>query len=205
MFHPSTLISPPDAPSSPVNIFIVVDLPAPLGPRNPVKRPPLDHQVDAADSAEIIEIPRQLMRFNRQGHGQRSPDSFINGLIDNNTAHGCGIAALGVENASATGPASVHYLLFYEVVEDYAERRMALRAAHLAHAKAACSRGELLLGGALADPVDGAVLLFQGESPAAAEAFAGADPYVTNGLVTRWRIRPWATVIGEAAAFPLPL
>jgi uncharacterized protein len=98
--------------------------------------------------------------------------------------------------------AAMHYLLFYDVVPDYEERRMALRSAHLAHARAACARGELLLGGALADPVDGAVLLFQGDSPAAAEAFATADPYVTHGLVTRWRVRPWVTVIGEGAASP---
>jgi uncharacterized protein len=101
--------------------------------------------------------------------------------------------------------ATVHYLLFYEVVPDYEERRMPLRAAHLAHARAACARGELLLGGALADPVDGAVLLFQGDSPAAAEAFAVADPYVTNGLVTRWRVRAWTTVVGDRAASPLSL
>jgi uncharacterized protein YciI len=94
----------------------------------------------------------------------------------------------------------VHYLLFYEVVPDYEQRRAALRAAHLAHARAACASGELLLGGALADPVDGAVLLFRGESAAVAEAFAVADPYVTSGLVTRWRVRAWATVVGEGAA-----
>jgi uncharacterized protein YciI len=96
--------------------------------------------------------------------------------------------------------ATVHYLLFYEVVPDYEERRIALRAAHLAHAKAACACGELLLGGALADPVDGAVLLFRADSPAVAEAFAVADPYVINGLVTQWRVRTWVTVVGEGAA-----
>ena len=94
----------------------------------------------------------------------------------------------------------MHYLLFYDVVPDYVERRMTLRPAHLAHARAAVARGELLLGGALADPADGAVLLFQGDSPAAAEAFAAADPYVTGGLVTRWRVRPWTTVVGAGAA-----
>ncbi len=103
------------------------------------------------------------------------------------------------------GVATVHYLLFYDVVADYEERRTPHRAAHLAHARVACASGELLLGGALADPVDGAVLLFQGDSPAAAEAFAAADPYVTNGLVTRWRVRTWATVVGEAAACLLSL
>jgi uncharacterized protein YciI len=90
----------------------------------------------------------------------------------------------------------VHYLLFYDVVPDYVERRAPLRAEHLALARAAHQRGELVLAGALADPVDGAVLLFQGDSPAAAEAFAAADPYVRNGLVSRWRVRAWTTVVG---------
>ena len=99
----------------------------------------------------------------------------------------------------------MHYLLFYDVVPDYAERRLQLRAAHLAHARAAVDRGELLLGGALADPIDGAVLLFRADSPAVAEAFAAADPYVTNGLVTRWRVREWTTVVGDGAAVRLPL
>lgn len=97
----------------------------------------------------------------------------------------------------------MHYLLFYDVAPDYAERRKPLRAAHLAHARAACERGELVLGGALADPVDGAVLLFQGDSPAAAERFAEADPYVRAGLVTAWRVREWTTVVGRDAAVRL--
>jgi hypothetical protein len=96
----------------------------------------------------------------------------------------------------------VHYLLLYDVTEDYVTRREAFRAEHLALSWQAQERGELLLGGALADPVDGAVLLFQGDSPRAAEAFAAADPYVRNGLVTRWRVRPWTTVVGRDAAQP---
>ena len=98
----------------------------------------------------------------------------------------------------------MHYLLIYEVVDDYAERRLPFRAEHLALGRAAYERGELVLGGALADPIDGAVLLFQGDSPAAAEEFARADPYVKNGLVTRWRVRTWTTVVGEQAAVPPP-
>jgi uncharacterized protein YciI len=94
----------------------------------------------------------------------------------------------------------VHFLLLYDVVDDYVERRAPLRAAHLALARRAADRGELVLGGALADPVDGAVLLFRGSSPAAAEAFAAADPYVREGLVTRWRVRRWTTVVGADAA-----
>jgi uncharacterized protein YciI len=96
----------------------------------------------------------------------------------------------------------MHYLLLYDVVPDYLSRRAAFRAEHLALARAAYDRGELVLGGALAEPVDGAVLVFRGDSPAAAEAFAAADPYVQNGLVTRWRVRAWNTVIGDGAAPP---
>ena len=98
----------------------------------------------------------------------------------------------------------MHYLLFYEVVDKYAERRAPFRAAHLAYAKQALERGELVLGGAFANPIDGTVLLFKGSSPAVAETFANGDPYVVNGLVTRWRVREWTTVIGELAENPLP-
>ena len=98
----------------------------------------------------------------------------------------------------------MHYLLFYDVVEDYVRRREPHRAAHLARALAAHARGDLVLGGALADPVDGAVLLFRGDSPAVAESFAAGDPYVTHGLVTGWRVRTWTTVVGDEAAVSLP-
>ncbi|HKE82106.1 MAG TPA: YciI-like protein [Vicinamibacterales bacterium] len=98
----------------------------------------------------------------------------------------------------------MHYLLIYDVVADYVERRAPLRALHIAHARQAVERGELVLGGALANPPDGAVLLFKGESPAGAEVFAKTDPYVLNGLVTRWRVREWTTVIGREAEVALP-
>lgn len=96
-----------------------------------------------------------------------------------------------------------HFLLFYDFAADYLERRPEFREEHLAKAWAAHERGELVLGGALTDPVDGAALLFKGESPRMAESFAREDPYVLNGLVTRWRVREWNTVAGETAAEPL--
>jgi uncharacterized protein YciI len=98
----------------------------------------------------------------------------------------------------------VHYLLIYDVVDDYVERRAPLRVAHVRHARAAEARGELVLGGALANPPDGAVLLFRGHSADAAAAFAAADPYVVNGLVTTWRVREWTTVVGRDAEVALP-
>lgn len=97
----------------------------------------------------------------------------------------------------------MHYLLIYDAAPGYAERRVPFRAAHLAHAWAAAERGELLLGGALADPLDGAVLLFDCSSPEPVEAFARADPYVLNGLVAGWRVRAWTTVVGALARAPL--
>jgi tRNA-Thr(GGU) m(6)t(6)A37 methyltransferase TsaA len=98
----------------------------------------------------------------------------------------------------------VHYLLFYDVVDGYVERRKPLRDEHIAYARRAVERGELVLGGAFAGPVDGAVLLFRGDSPATAEAFARSDPYVTHGLVKSWRVREWTTVVGAGAEAALP-
>ena len=97
----------------------------------------------------------------------------------------------------------MHFLLFYEFTPDYIERRTPYRAAHLRLAWAAQERGELVLGGALADPPDRAVLLFQGTDDRAARDFAQQDPYVTSGLVTQWSVRPWTTVVGATAATPV--
>ena len=92
-----------------------------------------------------------------------------------------------------------HFLLFYDVVPEYEERRKPFRAAHFEHARAAAARGDLVLGGAFANPIDGAVILFRSESPAAAAEFATNDPYVLNGLVKRWYVREWTTVVGAGA------
>lgn len=96
-----------------------------------------------------------------------------------------------------------HFLLFYDGAPDYLERRPSFRDAHLAYAWAAAERGELLVAGALADPVDGAVLMFAGADKSVAEDFAKADPYVANGLIKRWHVREWTTVVGDLAATPV--
>jgi uncharacterized protein YciI len=97
----------------------------------------------------------------------------------------------------------MHYLLFYDYVSDYMARRDQYRSEHLKLAWAAQGRGELILAGVVMDPMDGAVFLFQADSPRVAEAFAAADPYVKNGLVTQWRVRPWNTVVGTDASNPV--
>jgi len=97
----------------------------------------------------------------------------------------------------------MHYLLIYDLVSDYLERRDVFRDEHLRLAWEASARGELLLAGALTEPVDAAVLLFRAESSLPAEAFAAADPYVRHGLVKAWRVRAWKTVAGETATTPV--
>ena len=99
---------------------------------------------------------------------------------------------------------AMHYLLFYDAVDNYEERRKPHREAHIAYARAAIARDELVLAGALSGPADGAVLLFRADSPAAAENFAKSDPYVLNGLIKQWRVREWRTVVGRSAEVKLP-
>ena len=92
----------------------------------------------------------------------------------------------------------MYFLLFYDYIENVVERRAPYREAHLALVQEYVARGELVLGGAFADPVDGAAIVFKVEDRVKVEEFAGKDPYVVNGLVTGWRIREWTVVAGSA-------
>jgi uncharacterized protein len=93
-----------------------------------------------------------------------------------------------------------HFLLIYTYAPDYMDKRAAVRPAHLELARASVARDELQLGGAVPqdDPPFG-LLLFKGETAAVAEDFARTDPYVSQGVVTSWRVREWVTVVGEGA------
>lgn len=97
----------------------------------------------------------------------------------------------------------MHFLLIYDFVDDYLERRAQYRDVHLEKAWKANKDGHLVLAGALNDPVNSAILWFQGDSPAAAEEFARTDPYVLNGLVKKWQVRKWTTVCGAMADTPV--
>lgn len=91
-----------------------------------------------------------------------------------------------------------YYALFYnELVEDFVNRRAAFREEHLRLARESHASGELQLAGALADPADGALLIFRLDGPGAAEEFARNDPYVRNGLVKKWHVRSWTVVVGN--------
>ena len=95
---------------------------------------------------------------------------------------------------------NMYFLLTYDLVSDYMERREAFRDDHIKLALSAVEQGELLLGGSLTEPSDGAVLLFTGNSAEVAEKFAEQDPYVQNGLVDHWKVRSWSIVLGAGVS-----
>ena len=90
-----------------------------------------------------------------------------------------------------------YYLLEYALIDDYLNRRTAFREEHLALARDAQRRGDLILAGALSEPPDRAVLVWRTNDPSVVERFAEGDPYIRNGLVTTWTVRPWTVVIGD--------
>lgn len=93
-----------------------------------------------------------------------------------------------------------YFALFYDVVDDFMVHRVPFREAHLRLVQEAYRRREIVLAGALGMPPDRALLIFRGSDPSIADAFARADPYVVNGLVTRWEVQPWAVVVGNEPA-----
>ena len=90
-----------------------------------------------------------------------------------------------------------YYALIYHLVEDYISRRAKFREEHLKLANESNSRGDLVLGGAFSEPADRALLIFQVSDKSVIENFVKEDPYVKNGLVTKWEVRPWTVVIGN--------
>jgi uncharacterized protein YciI len=97
-----------------------------------------------------------------------------------------------------------HFALIYDVVENFADRRLPVREVHLVHLHEAHASGLLQFSGPLGDPPDGALLILRADSAAQVEAFARADPYVIHGLVTAWRVRPWNILIAPEPAGPPP-
>ncbi|MBZ4323082.1 YciI-like protein [Streptomyces huiliensis] len=89
-----------------------------------------------------------------------------------------------------------YYVLEYALADDYVERRAPLREEHLGLAREAHDRGALVLGGALGEPMDRALMVWRVDDPAVVAEFAERDPYVRHGLVTAWTVRPWAVAVG---------
>lgn len=96
-----------------------------------------------------------------------------------------------------------HFVLTYQSVPDIMDRRGPFREEHIALLKKLQSKGHLLLAGAFVGDPPGAVFIFQGQDDSAAKSFAQADPYVVAGLVEKWTVRQWTTVVGEGATNPI--
>jgi uncharacterized protein len=90
----------------------------------------------------------------------------------------------------------MYYILIYHTVDDYVNRRKPYRDEHLALAQSYYDRGMLIMGGALADPPDKAILVFKSTSKDVIEDFIRKDPYVQQGLIPSWEIRVWTVVMG---------
>jgi uncharacterized protein YciI len=91
-----------------------------------------------------------------------------------------------------------YYALFYDVVENFAERRMPYREPHLALIKAAQQRGDIVMAGALGEPPEQAMIIFRVADVVTVENFARVDPYVLNNVAAKWTVKPWNVVVGGA-------
>ena len=90
-----------------------------------------------------------------------------------------------------------YYALLYELVDDMVMRRVPFREEHLRLARESREGGDLVLAGALTEPVDRALLVFHVDDKSRVESFARKDPYVINGLAKKWEVRPWNVVVGN--------
>ncbi len=88
-----------------------------------------------------------------------------------------------------------YFAVEYDVVDRFVERRAPFRDAHLELIRAAHARGEIVMAGAVGQPPQGALIVFKVATAAEAEDFVLHDPYVVNGLVTRWLVQPWQVVV----------
>lgn len=104
--------------------------------------------------------------------------------------------------ASATGDKKF-FMLTYDYVDGIVDKRGPHRAGHLAHAKAAIARGDVVLGGAFADLTQ-AGIVFRVTDAAQVEEFVRDDPYVAAGLVTSHSVREWTVVVGEEGITGIP-
>ena len=84
--------------------------------------------------------------------------------------------------------------MFYEYCENQTEKRKPYRDDHIAHSDKAQNGGILIMAGPFQDNFDGAILIFKCKNKETVETHAKEDPYVKNGIVTKWKVRPWKLV-----------
>ena len=110
--------------------------------------------------------------------------------------------ATGTEAARSetTGTEAVRtFAVLYQYVPDMQSRRDPHRAAHLAWLRRLAADGVVLLAGALQDPIDGAILVFRGESALAVRRLLLEDPYASAELISLVTVRPIGLAVGYGA------
>src|SRR5277367_2992093 len=132
-----------------------------------------------------------MHHLRKMGGGIRTPWSPIPHRTERRPRRVCTWRSSNKERTVA------YFALLYDLVDDMVNRRVPYRDAHLGLAREAHARGELLLAGALTDPTDRALLVFKADEATPVEDFVRKDPYVLNGLVKHWEIRPWTVVVGN--------
>ncbi|MGR4064475.1 MAG: YciI family protein [Vulcanimicrobiaceae bacterium] len=81
------------------------------------------------------------------------------------------------------------YVLFYEAAPGIREKAPLHFAAHMARWQEFRTRGTLLMIGPFAIPEEGALAIFATRE--AALEFAAGDPFVLEGIVSKWYVRDW--------------
>jgi uncharacterized protein YciI len=81
---------------------------------------------------------------------------------------------------------------FYEMAPGALSKVMEHYPAHRARLDEFHARGAILAAGPLGNPPEGAMALFNTREEA--EEFIQGDPFVTNGLVSKWRLVEWNAV-----------
>ena len=86
--------------------------------------------------------------------------------------------------------ASIEYLQDASVVEAH-------RPAHRAYLTSLLEKGQLFASGPYADG-SGALIIYEADSPEAADALLKADPFHAAGVFLRWQVRPWKVIFSNA-------
>ena len=89
------------------------------------------------------------------------------------------------------------YVMTYRAVEDFLPMARENGPAHVARLHEFRDRGVLLMVGTFDEPMNGdAMGVFTTRE--AAEEFIAGDPFVLNGVVASWTVRPWNEVLHTA-------
>lgn len=99
--------------------------------------------------------------------------------------------------SKTTKLAAMNYLLKYEYIPDVLEKRGPYREGHLNLAKKMIEENKCLSGGPTGEPgvevPTGALFVFTDLE--SAKSYADNDPYVANGIVTKFSIEEWNVVV----------